>query len=273
METREELENLVAEAQQLVELAIAEAARIVSDTRERTAERAQELVSQAEELRVAAETEAGELLEEAKEIRRMARVEADQLLAHARKTHDQMIDSANEIRAQPSSAEDLKQARTEVDRILRLARAEAEARSAEIVEAARRKVENMEIEARNRVEQLKREQRELQRRLREEELDVRARIAGLETPAQKPPVRQTPVHPAVVESRSSEPPAPAARSVPIESPTRPEVPVATEPVAISSEDFEDLDYSESNTSIRARLSEETDDPEVLKALKAFRRRT
>jgi hypothetical protein len=134
----------------------------------------------------------------------------------------------------------------------------------------------MEIEARGRVEQLKREQREMQRRLRDEEMDVRARIAGLETPAQtlSPSQVETPVEtvraveaPGPVETPSAVQ-APVLEVTPVAEPAVPEAPIDEQ---MEMEDFDD--YSEAKTSIRVRMSEETDDPDVLKALKAFRRRT
>ena len=176
-------------------------------------------------------------------------------------THDEIVQRANQIPPRTASTggngPEAADARAEADRILRVARAEAEARAAEIIEEARRRAEAIEAEARLRVEQLRKEHRDLQRRLRDEELEVRARIAelrdqlaGMEKaqpalppaptpPPQRPPVQDQPPQPA---------PSPKPRPAPTPSPSYP-------------------------WSIRAEMAERTDDPEVQKALKAFRRRT
>jgi hypothetical protein len=119
------------------------------------------------------------------------------------------------------------------------------------------------------VEALKKEQRDLQRKLNEEEIAVRARIAELEERATSKKVGSP--APAPEPEPPPKPPDPAPR-VPAPAPA---TPIAAEPPPPREPPVEDEDdlFWESKTSIRARLTEETDDPEVLKALKAFRKRT
>src|SRR5690606_14972871 len=124
------IESLVAEAERLVAVARQEAERIVSSAREETKRKVEQLVAQAEELRRTAEAEAAEMLREAEEARRAAREEADALLAQARATHE-IVQRANQIPPRTASTggngPEAADARAEADRILRVARAEAEA--------------------------------------------------------------------------------------------------------------------------------------------------
>lgn len=261
-EARARIEALVTEAERLVDLARAEADRIVSSAREETTRKVEGLVAQAEELRSAAETEAAEMLREAEESRQAARAEADIILTQARETHDDIVRRAHSLDEKPAGSDPrpvsppagAAEARDEANRILRVARAEAEARAAEIVEEARRKVENMEADARRRVEELRRSHRQMQRKMRDEEMEARRRIEELTERAEKkepapPPLPPPPPEPAISQPDTQE-------KVTAEVPRRVDATPAEYP-----------------WSIRSQLAEDSDDPDVLKALRAFRRRT
>lgn len=296
-QTRGELEALVRDVQRLVELAQQEAARIVADARAETTRRVEELVIQAEELRQVAETELAEARQETDRIRREARAEADRLLAQARETHDQVVQSAQKVEGagdragtDPTSAEDLQEARAKADKLLRLALAEAKARSAEMLEQARRRAESVEAEARAKIDELKREYREMQRRLREEEIAVKARIADLQYQADpRPGSAQRPTRTEAenpVEAVSVPDPAKHAEAPSGQTPAPPLNRATSEPDTVELDRSEiesghrpveelgpDSDAaSATQRSIRIRLAEETEDPDVLKALRAFKPR-
>lgn len=263
---------MVRDAQHLVELAQAEAARIVSDAREETTRRVEDLLKQAEELREVAQAELVDANEEAEQVRREARSEADRLLAHARSTHDQVVKSALEVEKADtggaSLSADLNDARKKADKILRVARAEAEARSAEIIEQAGRRAENAERNARAKVEALKGEYREMQRNMREEEIAVKARIADLEYQAGAKPGSAKHTDESPAEPRET---GPATRSEPESRPDEPAQSEEADQSAVARPVRSAA--SAAQQSIRVRLAEGTEDPDVLKALKAFRRRT
>jgi vacuolar-type H+-ATPase subunit H len=257
---RVRLEALVNEAEKLVDLARDEAERIVEAARQETTRKVEMLMAQAEELRRTAEAESAEVLREAEEARRAARQEADDLLAEARRTHDEMIRRAGTV-----EAPDVGDARSEADKNLRLARAEAAARTAEVVEAGRRRAENMEAEARLRVEELRRQHREMQRRMRDEEMDARARIAALEERLQSaPPAVETPIRPPseALVAVSAEVQTPPPDSV---VPPRQEIEEQPTPKPAAEGAYP--------WSIRKQLAEASDDPDVQRALRAFRHRT
>lgn len=242
VDSRQRVEDLVAEAEELVRLAKIEAERMIDVARRDTTAKAERLVALAEELRVAAEIEGAEIRAEAEALRARARQDADQILSHARTTHDEIVARANEIAPEaPGDAG----ARDEADRILRVAHAEAEARSAEIMEASRRRTEAMEAEGRRRVEEMGRTYRQLQRQMRDEEVAVRIRIGELEERLGR-------------------------MTAPTPSTPMPQGATPSPPVSPPSPETQDGQYP---WSIRAHMTEEAEDPDVLKALKAFRRRT
>lgn len=270
---RAHLESLVAEAERLVGVAREEANRIVARAREETTHKVQRLIAEADRLRSSAEHEVDEVRQEAEEIRRAARAEADIVLARARSVHDEIVRRARQVDSAPppgpqsrsaveagTGPSPVDEARTEADRILRVARAEAEARAAEIMEEARRKAENIEADGRRRVDGMRATYRGLQRRMREEETAVLDRIAAyeerlatlkerLESEArhESRPEPESPVSPALDSGATEESETPA-------------------PTAVRRQ-------AELIRSIRAEMAEKTDDPEILKALRAFRRRT
>lgn len=261
-ETRRRLQDLVDEAEQLVELARLEAERIVEAARVETAEKAGRLVAQAEELRSAAEAEAAEIRRQAEEERIAAREHADEVLADANRTSAEILARAREVDDgdgdEPISAD---AARQEADRILRIARAEAEARSAEMIEEARRKVESVEAEGRARLEELRQTHRALQRRMRDEEVEVLARIQEHEERLgilEQKPTPEGVELPEVVDGGSGKVDAP-----PVAAPER--RPVVERP--------RDADRPAAYPwSIRERMEGDAEDPDVLKALRAIKRR-
>ncbi len=187
------LRAVVAHAEQLVEAARLEAARLVEEAQVR----AQTLMDDANRLRGLAEHEAQEILVDAERIRAAARRESEALMAETQTTHDAAVsearsmidDSTRALRSEPRpragslDAEQaqhiISQASETADRILRVARSEAEARSREMVDKARRKVEQAEADARSRLDVLQRQYRQKTRELQQEELDLRVRIQQL----------------------------------------------------------------------------------------------
>ncbi|HVR34062.1 MAG TPA: hypothetical protein VMS74_15305 [Acidimicrobiia bacterium] len=180
-------EALVRAAESLVAKAKAEATSIVNDGQTRVAG----IVADADALRQAAEREAEGLKAEAEHVLITARRQADVMLAEAAAARDAAVESARaelddvavtnraESPGDPDRA--VEQASEVADRILRVARSEAEARGKAITEEARRKAELVERDARARVDMAAREHRELVRSMQQSELAAKARIRALDT--------------------------------------------------------------------------------------------
>lgn len=175
-------EDLVRTAETLVAKAREEAASIVADAQRQVTG----LLADADALRSAAERDAQSTRADADALLVEAREKADTLLAEARTArqeavdaarHDLQHESAGTVPASDTSVEDASRV---ADRILRVARSEAEARRREIVEEATRRAETLEREARARTETASKEYREMVRAMQARELGAKARIRELE---------------------------------------------------------------------------------------------
>lgn len=183
-EAKIQAEALVRVAETLVAKAQEEAQSIVRDGQQRVAG----IVSDADALRHAAEQEASSLRQTAERLLTEAREQADEILAEARAAREQAVTNARSdldtviappIEADPQYA--VQEASEVADRILRVARSEAEARSRAITEEARRKAELVERDARARAEAVDKEHRELLRTMQQRELSAKARVRELDT--------------------------------------------------------------------------------------------
>ena len=176
-EAKRQAETLVRTAEALVAKARDEAASIVADGERR----ARGLVTDAEQLRQAAERHAESVRADAEQILTEARQQADHILAEAKTTHEEAVTMARQglptVEAPPGAVEN---ASTVADRMLRVARSEAEARSREITEQAKRRAEQIERDARARAEAVNKEYRELTRVVQQKELSAKAHIRELE---------------------------------------------------------------------------------------------
>lgn len=176
-EAKRQAETLVRTAEALVAKARDEAASIVADGESR----ARGLVTDAEQLRQAAERHAESVRADAEQILTEARQQADHILAEAQATHQEAVTIARQglptAEAPPGAVEN---ASTVADRMLRVARSEAEARSREITEQAKRRAEQIERDARARAEAVNKEYRELTRVVQQKELSAKAHIRELE---------------------------------------------------------------------------------------------
>lgn len=185
-EAKIQAEALVRVAETLVSKAQEEAQSIVRDGQRRVAG----IVSDADALRNAAEQEAASVRQTAERILAEARAQADEILAEAQAAREQAITNAKSeidtaaatapvIKADPQYA--IQEASEVADRILRVARSEAEARSRAITEDARRKAELVERDARARAEAVDKEHRETLRTMQQRELSAKARVRELDT--------------------------------------------------------------------------------------------
>ena len=188
---KEQAEALVRVAETLVAKAREESDSIVSDGQKRV----EGILSDANALRVAAERDADSTRAEAERQLAAAREQADALLAEARDAREHAVEAArNGLEASraaeskptpsafPGGSEYAVQEASEVaDRILRVARSEAEARSRAVTEEARRRAEIIERDARARAEVAAREYRDLVRNMQQAELSAKARIRELDT--------------------------------------------------------------------------------------------
>lgn len=186
-QAKAQAEALVRAAESLIVKAKEEATSIVKDGQTRVAG----IVADADALRQAAEREAETLKAEAEHVLTAARRQADVMLAEAAAARDAAVESARAelddvgVANRAASHDDpdraVQQASEVADRILRVARSEAEARGKAITEEARRKAELVERDARGRVDIAAREHRELVRSMQQTELAAKARIRELDT--------------------------------------------------------------------------------------------
>lgn len=172
-EAKRQAESLVRTAEALVAKAREEAASIVADGERR----ARGIVTDAEQLRQAAERHAESVRSEAEQILADARSQADDILTEAKAAHDHAV---NTVRQELPDTGAVENASTVADRMLRVARSEAEARSREITEQAKRRAEQIERDARARVEAVNKEYRELTRVVQQKELSAKAHIREME---------------------------------------------------------------------------------------------
>ncbi|HSJ27630.1 MAG TPA: hypothetical protein VLB67_05420 [Acidimicrobiia bacterium] len=184
-----EAEALVRTAQALVAKARDEASSIVRDGQRRV----EGIVADADALRETAERQAAETRARAETLLHEAREQADRLLADARQAREEAVQSArghldvsqvpgqeSPLASQHASSTAVEEASAMADRILRVARSEAEARGREITEDARRRAEQMERDARARVEMAAKEHRDMVRTMQQRELTAKARIRELD---------------------------------------------------------------------------------------------
>lgn len=187
-EAKFQAEALVRAAEGLVSKAREEASSIVRDGQNRVAG----IVTDADHLRQAAERDAASTRADAERLLAEARAQADEILAEARAAREEAVTTArNELEASQSIAPPhttgvdpeyaVQEASEVADRILRVARSEAEARSRTITENARRKAEQTERDARSRVEVIDNEHRQMVRNMQQRELSAKARIRELDT--------------------------------------------------------------------------------------------
>lgn len=185
-EAKLQAEALVRVAETLVSKAQEEAESIVRDGQRRVSG----IVSDADSLRNAAEQHASAIRQTAERILTEARAHADEILAEAHSAREQAIANAQSDlltatsptpTETPADAQYAIQEASEVaDRILRVARSEAEARSRTITEDARRKAELIERDARARAEAADKEHRETLRTMQQRELSAKARVRELD---------------------------------------------------------------------------------------------
>jgi vacuolar-type H+-ATPase subunit H len=187
-EAKVKAEVLVLAAESLVGKAKEEAQSIVADGQRRVAG----MVSDADALRQAAERDAQTIRSEAEALLSDARRQADELLAEARRAREEALNSAR-ADLQVARAADappvgqidpdiaVEEASHVANRILRVARSEAESRRREVVDEARRKAEQIERDARARVEATSKEHREMVRTMQARELSAKAKIRELDT--------------------------------------------------------------------------------------------
>lgn len=186
-QAKAQAEALVRAAESLIAKAKDEATSIVDDGQARVAG----IVADADALRQAAEREAEALKAEAEHLLVTARRQADVMLAEAAAARDAAVEAAraelddvavtNRAESPGDPGRAVEQASEVADRILRVARSEAEARGKAITEDARRKAELVERDARARVDMAAREHRELVRSMQQSELAAKARIRELDT--------------------------------------------------------------------------------------------
>lgn len=176
-EAKRQAESLVRTAEALVAKAREEAESVVADGERR----ARGVVTDAEQLRQTAERHAESVRAEAEQILANARSRADDILAEAKAAHDHAVNTVRqELPSSGDSSGVVENAGTVADRMLRVARSEAEARSREITEQAKRRAEQIERDARARVEAVNKEYRELTRVVQQKELSAKAHIREME---------------------------------------------------------------------------------------------
>lgn len=159
---KEEAARLVETARLLVATAGKEAEAIVARGHERVAA----IVRDAEALRAAAETEA-------QEIRRQAEYSAA--------TSGPAREATPGARPGHGPEDAIEEASAVADRILRVARSEAEARSREMIDAAKRKADQISTDAKTRADHDLRQHRDNMHRLQEREVETRARLREIES--------------------------------------------------------------------------------------------
>jgi vacuolar-type H+-ATPase subunit H len=189
-DAKRQAEALVRTAEALVAKAHAEAEAIIRDGQRRV----EGIVADANALHTAAERQSEMTKSEAETLLGDARRQADELLSEAREAREQAVASARAgLQATRGDAHHsplprpadpdvaVHEASSVADRILRVARSEAEARSREITEQARRRAEQIERDARSRSEVTTHEYREMVRTMQQKELSAKARIRELDT--------------------------------------------------------------------------------------------
>lgn len=283
---REQLKNLILDAERLMATARVEARELVSSAEMQ----AKELVDAARQLHAAAESEAHTIRSEAAEARASAERQARQLLDEAHQCQVAAIDDARSISspkerqptgvatdARPSDEVALDEASRRVDQMLRVARSEAKASADELMEKARRRAAQIDEDARRREEVAAKQHRALLLSMRDEQLAIRTRIAELRSelraaesavdsdeiiafdppdPNDTAPNERRDTVPPVAEERQRSEPEPA----PIRNEPMPMRPLITQP-----------SNARNQRTAHPATEGETDD-DYAKAVKRFRRR-